>query len=88
MAHTTTTPWVRHILNEAAPGEVQHCILCGATVASHFLGALPATEIFERNGRLHLIEPDADIYSCLQQPATQRSDDGPSNADLERQYRS
>ena len=54
----------RHILGEAVSNEPQHCILCGATVSSHLLGALPEGEVFEREGRLFLIEPDEPSISC------------------------
>jgi hypothetical protein len=65
---TEIAPTVYHILGDKPPDGVQRCILCGAVVASHFLGALPAGRVFEQQGRLLLIEPDEETISCLDRP--------------------
>ncbi len=68
MPHDTPylTTATRHILGEGAADGTQRCILCGVSVAAHVLGSLPAGEVFERDGRLFLIEPDEDTMSCLE----------------------
>lgn len=63
---TIETPWIRHVLTAPVSNEPQHCILCGATVSSHPLGALPDGAVFEHAGRLFLIEPDEAAISCLE----------------------
>lgn len=65
-------PWVRHVIGAALPHEPQHCVLCGAAVSSHMLGALPEGAVFERHGRLFLIEPDEDTISCRDRLDTER----------------
>lgn len=60
----TTTPWIRHVFGTTVNNEPQHCVLCGATLAAHPLGALPAGEVFEHAGRLFLIEPEEATISC------------------------
>ena len=64
-AASLATPFsTRHILGEPSLEGQQRCILCGISVADHPLGHLPAGEVFERQGRLYLIEPDGRIRSC------------------------
>lgn len=62
----TFAPWIRHVFGSTVNNEPQHCVLCGATLANHPLGALPAGEVFEHAGRLFLIEPDDVTISCLE----------------------
>lgn len=57
----------RHILSEPSDLVRQHCILCGMVVADNPIGALPDGLVFEKEGRLLLIEPDEAAVSCQQE---------------------